>query len=440
MKKKLTILLSLIALTTVSAFARLTFTGASLTPVEITPAANSGLTSVYVVNSVNGLSITYTAASAAAASAVEVGRFDMRGASFSESVDPSLIVRSGAEITITKVDSDAGYIFSEGSRTSYYWITDYSKHPFTIESLSPAADQECDRTFLNPTGSAGRMLYYTITGRSMEIDRKISLSYTTLVADEESMSFISSAVNRNLAYIDGSFGTDPPLCDTYFTLTGDRFLKAWGLEAEIKSSLCTAQSVAVITSAVQEQRQADNEIKVETALGGSAPVDIHFYAAASDAAIFTQWLMATDEEMEDIVYRTSDLNFDYTFTEMGTYYVRFQAADASGMCEAFGDTYTVFIGESFLRCPNAFSPGATEGVNDLWKVSYKSLISFECYIFNRWGEKMAEFHDPSQGWDGRYRGKLVPAGVYYYVIKAKGSDGRKYNLSGDINILNYTNK
>ena len=60
-----------------------------------------------------------------------------------------------------------------------------------------------------------------------------------------------------------------------------------------------------------------------------------------------------------------------------------------------------------------------------------------CYIFNRWGEKMAEFHDPAQGWDGRYKGKIVPAGVYYYVIKARGSDGKDYNLSGDINILNY---
>ena len=157
----------------------------------------------------------------------------------------------------------------------------------------------------------------------------------------------------------------------------------------------------------------------------------------TDAAIFTQWQMARDEEFEDVIYRTSDLEFDYTFTEMGTTYVRFTAANASGDCTAYGDTYSVYIGESALRCPNAFSPGASEGVNDEWRVSYKSIISFECYIFNRWGEKMAEFHDPAQGWDGRYKGKIVPAGVYYYVIKARGSDGKDYNLSGDINILNY---
>jgi gliding motility-associated-like protein len=103
-----------------------------------------------------------------------------------------------------------------------------------------------------------------------------------------------------------------------------------------------------------------------------------------------------------------------------------------------GETYTINIGESHLLCPNAFSPGASEGTNDEWKVSYKSIVEFECHIFNRWGEKMTEFHDPSHGWDGKYGGKLVPPGVYYYVIKATGSDGIKYNLSGDINILRYT--
>ena len=52
---------------------------------------------------------------------------------------------------------------------------------------------------------------------------------------------------------------------------------------------------------------------------------------------------------------------------------------------------------------------------------------------------MTSFKDPSMGWDGKYKGKYVPAGVYYYVINAVGSDGRKYKLSGDINIIGSSN-
>ena len=50
---------------------------------------------------------------------------------------------------------------------------------------------------------------------------------------------------------------------------------------------------------------------------------------------------------------------------------------------------------------------------------------------------MKSFTDPADGWDGKYNGKLVPSGVYYYVIKARGADGKEYNLKGDINIINY---
>lgn len=106
-------------------------------------------------------------------------------------------------------------------------------------------------------------------------------------------------------------------------------------------------------------------------------------------------------------------------------------------CDYYSPVYEVSIGESDIKCPNAFSPGTSEGINDLWKVSYKSIIQFECHIFNRWGIQVAHLTDPSQGWDGKYKGKLVPSGVYYYVIKARGADGKDYNLRGDINIIGY---
>ncbi len=87
--------------------------------------------------------------------------------------------------------------------------------------------------------------------------------------------------------------------------------------------------------------------------------------------------------------------------------------------------------------PQCVLAGSTEGVNDVWKVSYKSIIEFDCHIFNSWGTEIIRLTDPSQGWDGTYKGRLVDPGVYYYVIQARGSDGQRYKLSGDINIIRY---
>lgn len=135
--------------------------------------------------------------------------------------------------------------------------------------------------------------------------------------------------------------------------------------------------------------------------------------------------------------RVSELDFTHTFNDEGVTYVRFYCANSDASCDYYGETYEISIGASSLKCPNAFSPFNEDGVNDVWKVSYSSIVSFECHIFNRAGHLMASFSDPSGGWDGKYKGKFVPAGVYYYVIKAKGADGRSYDLSGDINIVDY---
>lgn len=418
-----------------AALAALQFSGTALTPVEIETTVATGIENVYVLQSVNGVAAVYTATSPTVS--VTCLTFGMQGAAYAVEIDPAFINRDGNQITITNLQPDTGYAFVEPNKTTYYWIADYSAHPYDIESLHVEDDSDCGRIFFSTQGNAPRMVYYSITGRAYEIDRGITLTYSTLTPDTDNFRFISEQAEHNLTYIDGLFSVDAPLCDTYIQLSGDRFLRAWGEESRISTSVVTATAIDAMTRATQSKNPADNELKTEETLGGSAPVDITFNAAVTDAAIYTQWQMARDEEFEDVIYRTSDLDFDYTFTDMGTTYIRFIASNAAGSCDYYSETYSVYIGESHLLCPNAFSPGASEGVNDEWKVSYKSIIRFDCYIFNRWGEKMTEFHDPAQGWDGKYGGKLVPAGVYYYVIKALGSDGKEYNLSGDINILRY---
>ncbi|MFZ9982385.1 MAG: FG-GAP-like repeat-containing protein [Cyclobacteriaceae bacterium] len=66
--------------------------------------------------------------------------------------------------------------------------------------------------------------------------------------------------------------------------------------------------------------------------------------------------------------------------------------------------------------PNIFSPNG-DGVNDLWEIP-----SFEAYsdcflaIFDRSGRRVFEQKGYSNDWDGRYNGKLLPEGVYYFVM------------------------
>lgn len=436
MKQALT-LMAIASLCVATHAAPLTFTGNSKPVWSEKPSASTGLEEIYMAHELPGVSAVYSAQ--VPASQVTVTTWDARGAQYAEPADEATITRSGNQVSISSLKSGSGYAFTEGNRTTYYWIVDYSTVAYSPQSLDIASEQECGRTWLDFEGNAAPIIYHGINGRSWTLDRQLRLSYTTLTFDKDNFSYNSANADVNLESIRNKINVDAPLCDTYFTLTGDRFLRFWNEETEITSPRYGATTVATETRAVQQGDKPDNQVTVDTdGLGGSAPVIVDFEAIVNDATAFHEWQFSHDEDFYDIIMRTQQLSFTQTFTEMGTTYARFVAANADASCETQSETYKVYIGESFLRCPNAFSPGATEGVNDEWKVSYKSLISFECYIFNSWGQKMAEFRDPAKGWDGKHNGKLVPAGVYYYVIKATGSDNKKYNLSGDINIIGYT--
>ena len=63
------------------------------------------------------------------------------------------------------------------------------------------------------------------------------------------------------------------------------------------------------------------------------------------------------------------------------------------------------------------------------------LFRSHAYIFNRWGQKLYEWTDPAGEWDGTYNGKVVKDGTYFLLVKAKGADGRKYNIRKDVNVL-----
>lgn len=82
--------------------------------------------------------------------------------------------------------------------------------------------------------------------------------------------------------------------------------------------------------------------------------------------------------------------------------------------------------------PNAFSPNG-DGINDVWKIDYlDSYQGATVDIFNRYGQKVFSSLGYSNPWNGKYNGKTLPVGTYYYVINPK--NGRKI-FSGSVTII-----
>ncbi|MGC4036374.1 MAG: PKD domain-containing protein [Chitinophagaceae bacterium] len=77
------------------------------------------------------------------------------------------------------------------------------------------------------------------------------------------------------------------------------------------------------------------------------------------------------------------------------------------------------INEGLYLMPSAFTPN-NDGLNDCYRVKYWGFIyELDFSVFNRWGERVFHTKNPSDCWDGTYKGVPQKSDVYVYIIKAK---------------------
>lgn len=120
-------------------------------------------------------------------------------------------------------------------------------------------------------------------------------------------------------------------------------------------------------------------------------------------------------------------------TETGLYVQRFQTILG---CDS---TYTLDLrvrGEVGIYVPNIFSPN-DDGTNDQIQpfMSSQDIDFVQWQIFDRWGNLVFESRNPTDSWDGTYRGKPCPAGVYAYQLDLEILECQQTEQRGDITLI-----
>lgn len=87
-----------------------------------------------------------------------------------------------------------------------------------------------------------------------------------------------------------------------------------------------------------------------------------------------------------------------------------------------------------LFIPTGFTPNR-DGKNDTWEIPGLAMYpTAKVYVFERAGQSVFESSNYSSVyWDGRHKGKLLPAGVYVYMIQL--NDDKKTLLKGTLSII-----
>jgi gliding motility-associated-like protein len=85
--------------------------------------------------------------------------------------------------------------------------------------------------------------------------------------------------------------------------------------------------------------------------------------------------------------------------------------------------------------PNAFTPNG-DGINDIFRaipVGMANTVYFR--IFNRYGELLFETNQFLKGWDGTFKGKPQPNGIYIWTVAGTDRNFKKVELKGTVNLI-----
>ena len=109
------------------------------------------------------------------------------------------------------------------------------------------------------------------------------------------------------------------------------------------------------------------------------------------------------------------------------------------------DLINIFVREfRSVEVPTGFSPGeGGPALNDLLHVHGSSFMVEKIHrfqVFDRWGELLYEavdfpINDPVTGWDGTFKGKEMPAGVYVWYLEVDFVDGSSESYKGHTTLI-----
>ncbi len=323
----------------------------------------------------------------------------------------------------------------------YVYVIDYSLYNATLNSLVvDQGDKPCEGIYLELSANVPALLYKDRGGVARTLDRQYKVIYDNLKWNKDEWIDVLDTVYfpqvGNRVYIKAPLKNEVEFC-----LYGDQWAEDMMIALDsVCSDFYYSVAVEAYPKGEVEERVALNEKdrSSEQSIQGSGPLVVDFYSRANPVnGVFYEWTF-WDVQTPDAYTRYTDADFRHTFTETGEYQVRLVVTSPSGCVVV--DSLNVKVIESYIEAPNAFSPNG-DGINDEFRVAYKSIATYKCVIKNRWGRTVYEGTDPGKGWDGKISGREAAVGTYYFVILATGMDRdmdgdiMEYKLSGALNLI-----
>ena len=127
-------------------------------------------------------------------------------------------------------------------------------------------------------------------------------------------------------------------------------------------------------------------------------------------------------------------NPNHNYTDTGTFWITQMVWNQWGCVDSIRGTVIINPDYAFY-IPNAFTPGATNGLNTTFQGYGTGIIQYELSIFNRWGEQIFYSVDLNKPWDGTYNGSDCKQDVYVYEIKITDQNHQPHKYAGKVSLI-----
>lgn len=320
-----------------------------------------------------------------------------------------------------------GYMIKKGDIRDVFWVFDYDS--LRVQANAVTAELTCENTVLTIDGNIPPLQYHNQNGRLTTYPRMCRITYQDAMWGGESW-VDSVAVSEQELASTMTVSASPVMTDYAIA---DALAMQLGLQDDtlyspVYEPIALKAYPQTITTTHGKQGEKSNEVNrpytPDDVVNMSAPLEVLFKSNGLNAD-FYQWKLYKGSEL---IITRNDAEHRYTFMDKGNY--RAVVVVSNHDCQLDSISFDISVSESMLLVPNVFTPNG-DGANDEFRVVYRSIKEFQCWVYNRWGHQVFHSDNPDEGWDGTIGGRPAAEGAYFYVIRALGTDAdenAKYTL------------
>jgi len=210
--------------------------------------------------------------------------------------------------------------------------------------------------------------------------------------------------------------------------------------------------IAVSTSYNATISKAGKYTVIATSVAGCVSLPKTIEVIASNIATFTlnDIKVVDDSANNSILIGTENLGvglYEFAIKKENSFVSSYQDEPMFENLES--GFYTVYVQDknncgvveldvALVGFPKFFTPNQ-DGINDTWKplgVNEKFYGTSKINIYDRYGKLVGQIDSKSEGWNGLYNGKKLPATDYWFSVELIDAEGKVRIRKGNFSLLN----